>query len=107
MSSSLALIAGGLVAIGYGLWVYLAQSAERFYLSRPYLLATTGWVLTGVMPIGAGACLIGLGSLFPMGSIFGQIFVGAGLIVWLLGFGLILIHPDRIRPRWLRGRVGD
>ena len=105
--STIEVIAFGAVVVAYGLWVYLSPSAERFYLSRPYLLATTGWVLTGLMPFGAGMCLIGLGSLFPMGSIFGQIVVGAGLVLCLLGFGLILIHPDWVRPRWLRGKVGE
>src|SRR5579864_200657 len=100
-------IALGAVAVAYGLWVYLSPSAERFYLSRPYLLATTGWILTGVLPFGAGVCVVGFASMFPKGSLLGQIGVGSGLVLCLLGFGLILIHPDWVRPRWLRGKVGE
>jgi hypothetical protein len=107
MSDSLYLCAVGLVFLAYGVWLYRFPSAERFYAMRPYLLAYSGWVMTGAIPYGVGFVLIGVGALFPNGSIGGQIFVGLGFISCLLGFGLILIHPNRIRPHWLRGKVGD
>lgn len=107
MSDTLFLGGFGIVLIAFGVWIYRSASAERFYKERPYLLAATGWIFTGIIPVGIGALLVGIGSLFPNGSLAGQIPTGAGFIAWLMGFGLVLIHPDRVRPKWLRGKIGD
>ena len=97
----------GLVLIAFGFWLYLSPSAERFYRARLWQLWSFGWMMTGILPFGEGALLIAIGTLFPTGSLAGQIFVGAGFMACVVGFGLILIHPNRVRPKWLRGKVGD
>jgi hypothetical protein len=107
MNDALYVGAFGVVATAYGLWIYRSPSAERFYTVRPYLLATTGWILTGVIPIGLGAVIIAVAMLFGTGSFVAQVLTAIGLASWILGFGLILIHPNRIRPKWLRGQIGD
>jgi hypothetical protein len=98
----------GVVLIGFGIWLYWAPSAERFYRQRaPAVLDTMGWMFTAIIPVGVGALLLGIAMAAKPGSLWAQVIGGLGIVCWLIGFALALIHPDRVRPKWLRGRTGD
>jgi len=98
----------GLACIVLGIWIYKSPQAEEFYRQRaPGVLAMSGWMFTAIIPVGVGAVLLAIAMEFPTGSFAAQAIGGTGIVSWLVGFGLALIHPDRVRPKWLRSKTGE
>lgn len=95
--------------IAFGIYVYRGRSAPirlarypiKFWLYAPF-------------PIGAGFVLIGLaagaGLLTKDLSLLTGLWVAIGAVGFLsivVGLATIFVHPNWMRPAWLRGSLGD